>query len=302
MAASRKITAVRQEGRQAVLTKKQVDSFWENGWLVAEDVVTLAQLTALQDDFAAWTEQSRSHAQAFDTNTVDGRPRFDMAEGHSADLPLLRRVNDPVGVSDAYLEVMRSSAMVDGVADLVGPNVRFHHSKINSKLPGSGTEVKWHQDFAFTPHSNDDVVTALLMVDEVTPENGPLEVQSGSHRGPIQSIWRDGVFTGAIDTELESQARQESVQAVGPAGAVCYMHTRLLHGSAANRSSAPRTLFICVYSADDAVPLSPNPMPTPFSGELVRGEESGRIRSMTYELERPELPATTSFFDQQDRA
>lgn len=285
-----------------MLTKQQVDSFWQNGWLVAEDAVSPTQLADLQDDFAAWTEQSREHAHAFDTATVDGRPRFDMASGHSKGSPMLRRVNDPIAVSPAYLDVMRASPMVDGVADLIGPNVRFHHSKINSKLPGSGTEVKWHQDFAFTPHSNDDVVTALLMVDEVTAENGPLEVQSGSHRGPLRSIWRDGVFTGAIDAELEAGAQRDSVQAIGPAGAVCYMHTRLLHGSAANQSTSPRTLFICVYSADDAVALTPNPMPTEFSGELVRGVESGRIRSMSYEVERPELPATTSFFDQQERA
>jgi len=285
-----------------MLTQEQCNSFWENGWLVADNAVTPDQLDALQADFAAWTEQSRAHEHAFDTDTADGRPRFDMAGGHSAAQPLLRRVNDPIAVSPAYLEVMQSSAMVDGVADLIGPNVRFHHSKINSKLPGSGTEVKWHQDFAFTPHSNDDVVTALLMVDDVTPENGPLEVQSGSHRGPIRSIWHDNVFTGAIDPALEEQAKQESVQAIGSAGSVCYMHTRLLHGSAPNRSTAPRTLFICVYSADDAVPLSPNPMPTTYSGEMVRGSESGRIRSMAYEVERPELPATTSFFDQQDRA
>ena len=197
---------------------------------------------------------------------------------------------------------MRNSAMTDAVADLIGPNVRFHHSKINSKQPGSGTEVRWHQDFAFTPHTNDDVVTALLMVDDVTADNGPLEVLSGSHRGPIHSIWRDGVFTGAIDPELEVGFIDQSVQATGPAGSVCFMHTRLLHGSAPNRTELPRTLFICVYSADDAVAVTPNPMPTAFSGEIVRGEATNRIRMIDYEVERPELPATTSFFDQQDRA
>lgn len=285
-----------------LLTTQQREFFWDNGWLVVPNAVSPKQLAGLRADFADWTDQSRGHADAWDTDTADGRPRFDMAAGHSAEHPLLRRVNDPIAISESYLDVMRNSAMVDGVADLIGPDVRFHHSKINSKLPGSGTEVKWHQDFAFTPHSNDDVVTALLMVDDVNATNGPLEVQSGSHRGPIQSIWQDDVFTGAIDPALEANARAESVQAIGPAGSVCYMHTRLLHGSAANQSIAPRTLFICVYSAGDAVALSPNPMPTPYSGEMVRGSDPGRIRSMAYEVERPELPATTSFFDQQDRA
>ena len=285
-----------------VLTEQQAADFERDGWLVMPDAVSGDQLASLQADFAAWSEASRTHPEPWDTDTVDGRPRFDMATGHSAEQPLLRRVNDPVAVSEAYLDVMRNSAMTDAVADLIGPNVRFHHSKINSKQPGSGTEVRWHQDFAFTPHTNDDVVTALLMVDDVTADNGPLEVLSGSHRGPIHSIWRDGVFTGAIDPELEAGFIDQSVQATGPAGSVCFMHTRLLHGSAPNRTELPRTLFICVYSADDAVAVTPNPMPTAFSGEIVRGEATNRIRMIDYEVERPELPATTSFFDQQDRA
>lgn len=285
-----------------MLTDEQIARFDRNGWLVMADAVTGEQLAGLQADFAAWSEESRLHPDPWDHDTVDGRPRFDMAAGHSVEQPLLRRVNDPVAVSETYLDVMRNSAMTDAVADLIGPNVRFHHSKINSKQPGSETAVRWHQDFAFTPHTNDDVVTALLMVDDVTAENGPLEVLSGSHKGPIHSIWRDRVFTGAIDPELEEGFIGQSVQAIGPAGSVCFMHTRLLHGSAPNQTELPRTLFICVYSADDAVAVTPNPMPTKFSGELVRGEATNRIRMMDCEVERPELPATTSFFDQQDRA
>jgi hypothetical protein len=89
--------------------------------------------------------------------------------------------------------------MVAAVADLIGPNVKLHHTKINSKLPRTPTKVDWHQDFPFTPHSNDDLVTALLMVDDVTDDNGPLEVLPGSHKGPIESLWHDGRFTGAVD-------------------------------------------------------------------------------------------------------
>ena len=43
------------------------------------------------------------------------------------------------------------SLAIEAVADLMGPDLRFHHSKINSKLPGSATTVKWHQDFTFDP-------------------------------------------------------------------------------------------------------------------------------------------------------
>lgn len=194
---------------------------------------------------------------------------------------------------------MAESHMADCVADLIGPNIKFHHSKINSKLPGAKTVVKWHQDFPFTPHSNDDLITALLMVDEVTEENGPLEVVPGSHKGDIHSLWHDGVFTGAIDEGAAENCKSQSVMCKGASGSVCLMHTRLLHGSAPNLSDKPRTLFIAVYSAEDAIPQSPNPMPNKHEGMLVRGEKTNRVRSVPYDIELPQIPKGASFFVQQ---
>ncbi|MEK9962583.1 MAG: hypothetical protein VXB94_13550, partial [Rhodobiaceae bacterium] len=80
---------------------------------------------------------------------------------------------------------------------------------------------------------------------------------------------------------------------------VCLMNTRLLHGSAPNKSDAPRTLFICVYSAADAMPVSPSPVPTKNQGHIVRGEDHGRVRSSGFDIPMPELPKGASFFDQQ---
>jgi len=280
------------------LSEEQKAKFWEDGFLVIEDVVDGSSLKNMRNEFADWVEESRTHSESYGT-IVDGRPRFDLEPGHNADLPALRRVNAPVEVSDAYYHAMFDSKMADCVADLIGPNVKFHHSKINSKLPGGQTEVKWHQDFPFTPHSNDDLVTALLMIDEVTEENGPLEVLPGSHKGDIHGLWHNGVFTGAVAEDIATQSQSKAVTCIGKAGSVCLMHTRLLHGSTSNLSALPRTLFICVYSAEDAIPCSPNPVPTKFQGLMVRGERTNKVRSMDFQIELPQLPTTASFFDQQ---
>jgi ectoine hydroxylase-related dioxygenase (phytanoyl-CoA dioxygenase family) len=189
--------------------------------------------------------------------------------------------------------------MTDMVADLIGPDVKLHHTKVNSKLPGAATAVKWHQDFPFTPHTNDDLITALLMVDEVTEENGPLEVWAGSHTGEIHSLWHDNEFTGAVSAEITEEALRNRQICTGTPGSVCLMHTRLLHGSAPNQSDMPRTLFICVYSAVDAIPISPSPVPTRDQGRIVRGEDHGRVRAIGYDIPMPELPKGASFFDQQ---
>ncbi|MEK9801456.1 MAG: phytanoyl-CoA dioxygenase family protein, partial [Alphaproteobacteria bacterium] len=159
--------------------------------------------------------------------------------------------------------------------------------------------VKWHQDFPFTPHSNDSLVTALLMMDDVDEENGPLEVCPETHRGPLHSLWHDGTFTGAVASDVTENARKNHVTCLGKAGSVCLMHTRLLHGSAPNTSTNPRTLFIWVYRAVEAIHLSPSPVRCTYQGHIVRGRDNGVVRTSEFALEMPALPKGASFFDQQ---
>lgn len=280
------------------LSQAQYDSFWKDGYLVVKDAVDAGLLAELKADFLAWIDESRSFDAAYGI-TINNKPRFDLEPGHSSDRPALRRVNAPIEVSDAYYRATVDSRQTDMVADLIGPNVKLHHTKINSKLPGARTIVKWHQDFPFTPHSNDDLVTALLMVDEVTERNGPLKVLPGSHRGSIHSIWHDGKFTGAVEEAIAEECEGNSVLSIGSAGSVCLMHTRLLHGSSPNQSDKPRTLAISVYSAEDAIAYSPSPMPTKFEGLMVRGSRTNSMRSIGYEISLPQLPQNASFFEQQ---
>ncbi len=279
-----------------MLSQSQIEQFWREGFLVVNDAVSGEQLATLRRELAGWIEESRAHSEPYGPPTMDGRPRFDMGEEHTAEHPALRRVNNPSDISPAYRDVMKGSAMVDMVADLIGPDLKFHHCKINVKLPGSGTVVRYHQDFSYTPHTNDDVVTALLMLDHVDEKNGCLKVVPGSHRGPVLSLFEGEDFTGFISQADEAQARQNAVAVVGAPGSVCFMHTRLLHGSEANTSEAPRPLYICVYTAADAFPIAKNPMPNPNEGKLLRGKATRVARLVDLHVELPQQPKMASFF------
>ena len=279
-----------------ILSQSQVEQFHSDGYLVVENAVTEEQLQALRQQLADWVDESRSHSEPFGPPTIDDRPRFDMGSEHSAEHPALRRVNNPSEISPAYAKVIREAATVDMIADLVGANVKFHHCKINLKLPGSHTVVDYHQDFAYTPHTNDDIVTALLMLDDMTAENGCLTVLPGSHKGPLYSLFDDDVFTGKVNRLIETELKAKQVPIYGKAGSVCLMHTRLLHGSEANRSEQSRGLYIAVYTAADAFPLARNPMPSPQEGLIVRGKKSRTARLMEGNIELPEQPKSASFF------
>ena len=235
-----------------VLTQKQKDQFWREGVLVVEDAVTSDQLADLRGVFADWVEESRVQTDDYG-ETMDGRPRFDLQPGHSAAIPGLRRVQSPEEVSDVFANTMRAARTVDMCVELIGPALRFHHGKVNSKMPGTATAVKFHQDFPFQPMTNDDIITCLLFLDDVTLENGPLEVVPGTHKGPIYSHWHGGRFTGAVADSVKDEHIGNLVKCTGKAGSVCLMHARLLHGSAPNKSDKPRTLYITTYYAEDAI-------------------------------------------------
>ncbi|MAI46099.1 MAG: phytanoyl-CoA dioxygenase family protein [Hyphomicrobiaceae bacterium TMED74] len=280
------------------LTKEQIETFQRDGAIVVKEAVTPTVLSALKEEFSAWVNESRAQTSAYG-EICDGRPRFDLDDDHTADHPSLRRVASPTDISQVYSEAAFDSAMTDMAADLVGPNVRFHHAKVNSKLPGTKTVVKWHQDFTFDPHSNDDTLTALLFLDDVTLDHGPLMIAPGSHRDPLHSLWQDGVFAGAVDDDVAASFDTEARPCYGPAGSVCLMHSRVAHASTANNYDQPRTLYIVTYAAADAVPLSPIAVPSPDAGRIVRGCELGRIRSSGFTMEIPEVPKGASFFVQQ---
>ena len=284
-----------------MLSDEQIAEFWANGVVLLESAYPAEALRPLRRQFQRWIDQSRRHDAPFGRMS-DGRPRFDVEPGHRSDNPALRRVASPEEISTAYLALLQGGPMIDAVADLLGDDLRFHHAKLNSKLPGSGTRVKWHQDFTFDPHSNDDCITALLFFDDITPDIGPLRVVPGSHRGPLHSLWHDGKFTGAVADEVAASCEAQAIECLGPAGSLCLMHTRSLHASAENLTTRPRTLYIATLTAADAIPLAPCAVPSRYAGCIVHGRDPGRIRSIGFDMENPEVPSGASFFNQQDGA
>lgn len=283
-----------------MLSQAQIQQFHDQGYLIVENVLKPEELGLLRQQLEAWVDESRQYTQAWG-ETLDGRSRFDVdPSDHSADHPALRRVSSPTEISESYYQVAMDSEMSKMAGQLIGgKGTRFHHSKVNAKLPHTVTTVKWHQDFPFTPHTNDDMITSLLMVGEVTADNGPLQVIPGSHKGPLFDHWQDNQFTGMVHPEVEAEQCQEFVSCTGPAGSVCFMHTRLLHASGANLTELPRYLFITVYAAEDALPLSDNPLPSEHEGQVVFGEASGEVRITPNQLKMPQKPKGASFFVQQ---
>ena len=92
--------------------------------------------------------------------------------------------------------------MLDILTKLIGPGLRLHGSKLNMKSAHYGSPVEWHQDWAFYPHTNDDILAIGVLLDDTDLSNGPMLVTPGTHTG---EVWNhhgdDGCFAGLIDPD-----------------------------------------------------------------------------------------------------
>ncbi len=279
---------------RAMLSRDQIEQFTKNGYVVARGVVDAARLSALTGELDAWTAESRRHKTNYG-ETMDGKARFDLEAGHSVETPKLRRVANPADISEAYQRVLWDGPVADLASELLGPDVKFHHCKINIKAPGMETRVDYHQDHPYDPHTNSSMVAMLLMLDDMNEENGCLRVVPGSHRTRY-SHYKDGKFTGATAEELFEEFERTSVPITGKAGDVCVISTWTVHGGGANRSDRPRRVLICDYTAADAFPLSAPAVPSPHTGRIVRGKPSRHARLEAGTLELPQPYEEDSFF------
>src|SRR5262249_30318099 len=197
---------------------------------------------------------------------------FDLDPRHTAAAPIVRRIKNPADHDPLYAWVSLESPILDIVTELLGPSIRFHHSKLNLKGGHVGAPVEVHQDAAFYPHSNDDVLAVGLLLDDATAENGAMSVLPGSHRGPIYTHYdARGRFVGAMRTEdIARLDRSGATLLALPAGSIHIHHYRLVHWSAPNTSPGDRRLLINAYTAADAAPPAAAPPGSPRHPPLLR--------------------------------
>ncbi len=230
-----------------MLSDAQKEAFHAQGYLMVENAVTPAELGAMQAVTARLIEASRVVSESDEV--------YDLDKGHGPDSPRLTRIKLPHKRDPVFREVLTRSGVTQVINDLLGPDVALITSKLNTKAPGGGAAVEWHQDWAFYPHTNDDLLAVGLLLEDVEEDNGPLMGIPGSHKGPVLSHHANGVFCGAIDPDDPLFERDRAVTLTGKAGSMSVHHARLLHGSAPNVSDRARKILFFECAAADAWPI-----------------------------------------------
>tara|TARA_B100000029_G_scaffold201680_1_gene199884 strand:+ start:113 stop:976 length:864 start_codon:yes stop_codon:yes gene_type:complete len=167
------------------------------------------------------------------------------------------RLRDPHSVDKVFFDVAKNNKILAILKDLLGGSVRFHHSKLNFKPPSSNAGIiAWHQDWAFYPHTNDDLIAIGIYLEDCLEKNGPLKVIPGSHKLKIFNHHKNNNFVGKVDIIKEKINTKKSVNLVAKAGSVTFHHVRTLHSSALNLTNNFRPLLLFGYCAVDAWPIT----------------------------------------------
>lgn len=281
-----------------MLGDDQKQSYLDLGYLVLENQVPVEMLARIHAEIEGFDRVAAGMTQSDE--------RIDLEASHGATAPRIRRIKLPHRHLESCAALMRHESILAPVRDLIGPNLRLHTSKLNLKSAGYGAAVEWHQDWAFYPHTNDDILAVGVFLDDMSADNGPLMMLPGTHRGPVYDHHANGEFVGAIrphDLDLGT-----AVNLIAPAGSISLHHVRLVHGSDINRSARDRRLLLYEITAADAFPimgaLSKLPSIEEYDSRLLCGEATlePRLAPVPVRLPQPAPEDFGSIYELQDKA
>jgi phytanoyl-CoA hydroxylase len=230
-----------------MLSQAEIAAYRRDGFVVLPDVLSTGEIELLRRVTQEFVERARAVSANDDV--------FDLEDSHSPSEPRVRRIKTPHLHHPEYAAAARHPGIVAVLQDLWG-TVRFDTGKLNMKSAGYGAPIEWHQDWAFYPHTNDDLAAVGIMLDDCELDNGPMMVAPASHLGPVfDHHGPDGRFCGAIDPAACGIDVSRAVPCLGRAGSITVHHVRAVHGSATNFSGKERRFLLFQYRAADAWPL-----------------------------------------------
>ncbi len=249
-----------------VLTQKQRHNYFNRGYLIVEKLIPINILKKIKKVTSEFVEMSKE--------VTASNERFDVSPEHTKEKPILRRIKMPDGAHPEYWD-FSNGIIADVASDLLGPNVVFHHSKLNFKWYDESDKVKWHQDIQFFPHTNYNVITIGCYLEDTDMKNGPLAVLEGSHNQKLYDQYdKNGNWTGMLSDDDAKKLDKNKIKFLtGKAGSITIHNARTLHFSPSSKSPLPRPLLLNCFTSADAKPYMDHYAVTENTYKIVRGKK-----------------------------
>ena len=136
--------------------------FKQNGYLVKKNLITQKKINNINKIVNEVVIKRNRKNKKKDTNGTQSYDNYHFVyNSNTSQNKEILRLNNPQNRHKIFYDLSRDKKIISIVKKLLGGSVRFHLGKLNFKLPNKkkGSEIGWHQDWAFYPHTNDDLVT-----------------------------------------------------------------------------------------------------------------------------------------------
>ena len=285
-----------------MLSSEQISFYKSEGYLVVKSLFSKDEIGELKSVLNEFVERGRTMTES------DGV--VELEETHTPERPRIRRIIRPDDQHPIFRDFVSRPNYVGVVSRLIGPNIRLHFAKINLKMAGFGAPVQWHQDWAFYPHTNDDVLVSGVLIDDIVEDNGALLVLPGTHKGPVFDHHHDGRFSGALNPKTCGLDFSKAVKLTAPAGSLILFSARMVHGSDLNRSQRSRRVLYYELAAADAWPLCGTyskaliPDLETYNARIVAGEPTiePRLEKVPVRIPLPPPSGLTGIYEAQKGA
>ena len=234
------------------LSRAQIDRYFEDGFLIVEDLLSREDVQPVIDDIVAIVDElaRRLHAA--------GRIRdLRLEHGFGTRLAALEAECPGAAIWVTHLgdlrpglrELWSSPKLLDIVADLIGPDIAGHPIwNIRSKTPRTTLmTVPWHQDTAYLKPGAErtEQPVAWVPLTDVTVRNGALQMVRGGHKPG--AVIRHRLHRGVSDARSSFLYIDEADLPAGdivtcevPFGSVIFLNQLIPHRSLENHSDAVR--------------------------------------------------------------
>src|SRR5690349_2314260 len=155
------------------LTSEQIQQYKTEGYLVVHRVYSRDDLQRLDQTIRDMTKMALAEGNFSKILELEPEP----VNGERVP----RRIYNPFEQHETFRSLGTDARLLDKIESLIGPNFGLQHSKLNMKPARVGSVVDWHQDLSYFPHTNTDVVTTLVYLDDATEKNGCLQIIPRHH-------------------------------------------------------------------------------------------------------------------------
>ena len=228
------------------LTPEEKSFYDDSGYLLAKAVFTRAEA-------ALFREEAHHIAQRLQANQTAGVVNQGWDSGAKVtELPRqLLHCHNVQFHSAVLARILTDLRLTDRAADIIGPNIQLHHTKMFIKPPEKGAPFPMHHDVPYFPHQHHSMIAAIIHFDDAPIEKGCVRVVPKSFKlGPLEHLKDGGYHLSTAEYPIS-----KCMPCPAEAGDVLFFSYLTIHGSGLNESAEARTTLLVQMRDPEDLPV-----------------------------------------------